>query len=574
MSIRILAGGARLDSVLNDRPNSLRRMSQIVLLISSAIILICLFGHLGAIGLVGPDEPRYAWIARAMAQTHDWVTPRLYGQPWFEKPALYYWAAAVGFLLGLPAEWAARLPSAFAALGAAIAIGWLGWRHYDRSLSVWSPCLLAPLIFSTSVAAIGFARAATPDMLFSAALALAMACAASALRRRGVLRSGECVQREGAAPSDLWSLLFFGASLGFAVLAKGPAGIILAGGAIGLWAIVTRQWRAAFRLAHPVAIATFCVVALPWYILCARRNPDFLRVFILQHNFERYLTPLYQHRQPFWFFLPILVLALLPWTVLIFPMAQEGLRLRRDKTWRDSPGFFFACWAIFPVVFFSLSQSKLPGYILPAIPPLSLLCAVSAIRAMKAGGQSGCTVARGAGLTWLIIGAAALLGARRIPSTATGSGLALASAIAGGAIAILAGLLMATFLANRKKHLVVPLCLLCVAAGVELLNIGALPSLDSLYSARPYAQLLSRDLRPERIFTYDLPRAWNWGLAFYFGRELPEWSPGDPEPALTLTTRAGFDQIRKFGRFHGDIDETSTTGRSGIRIVPIGAAPR
>ena len=92
-------------------------MSQVVLLISSAIIVICLFGHLGAIGLVGPDEPRYVWIARAMAQTHDWITPRLYGQPWFEKPVLYYWAAAVGFLLGLPAEWAARLPSALVCAG-------------------------------------------------------------------------------------------------------------------------------------------------------------------------------------------------------------------------------------------------------------------------------------------------------------------------------------------------------------------------------------------------------------------------------------------------------------------------
>src|SRR5579863_1166513 len=100
------------------------------LLAAALIILICLFSHLGAIGLVGPDEPRYAWVARAMAATGDWVTPRLYGQPWFEKPILYYWAAAIGFDLHLPAEWAARWPSAFAALAAALAIGWLGGKHY------------------------------------------------------------------------------------------------------------------------------------------------------------------------------------------------------------------------------------------------------------------------------------------------------------------------------------------------------------------------------------------------------------------------------------------------------------
>src|SRR5215831_20407456 len=93
-------------------------------------VVICLFGQLGAVGLTGPDEPRYVWIARAMAQTGDWVTPRLYGQPWFEKPILYYWAAAGGFRMHLPAEWAARLPSAVAALAAALAMGWLASKHY------------------------------------------------------------------------------------------------------------------------------------------------------------------------------------------------------------------------------------------------------------------------------------------------------------------------------------------------------------------------------------------------------------------------------------------------------------
>src|SRR5271156_2335049 len=100
------------------------------ILVTGVVSAICLFSHLGALGLVGPDEPRYAWIARAMAQTGDWITPRLYGTPWFEKPILYYWAAAIGFSLHLPAEWAARLPSALAALSIAVAIGWLGWKHY------------------------------------------------------------------------------------------------------------------------------------------------------------------------------------------------------------------------------------------------------------------------------------------------------------------------------------------------------------------------------------------------------------------------------------------------------------
>ena len=242
---------------------------------SAIAMLVCLFGHLGAMGLTGPDEPRYGWIARAMAETGDWVTPRLYGQPWFEKPVLYYWVAATGFLFHLPAEWAARLPSALAALATALAIGWLGWRHYGGETKLpQNAAILAPLIFSTSVAAIGFARAATPDMAFSAAITLAMACAADVFRKAGALRgaySTEVKKRRG----DTLALVLFGVFLGKAVLAKGPAAIILAGGAIVFWALVTKKWRVALRLAHPVSLISFCTITLPWYAICARRNPDF-----------------------------------------------------------------------------------------------------------------------------------------------------------------------------------------------------------------------------------------------------------------------------------------------------------
>ena len=286
-----------------------------------------MFSHLGALGLVGPDEPRYVWIARAMAETGDWITPTLYGKPWFEKPALYYWAAALGVRLHLPAEWAARLPSAFAAFAAAIAIAYLGWKHYGASED-WAcaPWLLAPAIFCTSVAGIAFARAATPDMLFASAITLAMACAASVLRYRGHLHAQDDSNQAPARriQREIGMLALFGAFLGLGVLAKGPAAVILAGGAIGIWALVTRNWRAAFRLAHPIGVAVFAAVALPWYVLCARRNPDFLHVFILQHNFERYLTPVFQHKQPFWFFIPITLLALLPWTVFLIGSLPGG----------------------------------------------------------------------------------------------------------------------------------------------------------------------------------------------------------------------------------------------------------
>jgi 4-amino-4-deoxy-L-arabinose transferase-like glycosyltransferase len=365
------------------------------------------------------------------------------------------------------------------------------------------------------------------------------------------------------------TVALFGAFLGLAVLAKGPAGVLLAGGALALWAFATSLWRTAFRLVHPAAIGAFCVVALPWYILCAVRNPDFIRVFIFQHNFQRYLTPVFQHKQPFWFFGWITLLAMLPWAVLLIPAAQEGLRLWREKTWLRSPGFFFACWAIFPILFFSASQSKLPGYILPAIPALALILSVAMIRAFQRSRSASLLVAAGVDFFWLVLAIFVLAKAR---------GLSIwESELAGSLHLAEAALLLSVFVlflilrAGSRQNLGVlaATCSLLVAATV-LASLRVLPALDPYLSARPYAVFLRHDLRPDRIFTFHLNRSWNYGLAFYFQRELPEWSPEDPEPALVLTTRKGLQEIENAGRFQGELNEAE----KGILYVPVGPLPR
>jgi 4-amino-4-deoxy-L-arabinose transferase-like glycosyltransferase len=534
-------------------------------------ILTSLFSHLGAMGLVGPDEPRYAWIARAMATTGDWVTPRLYGQPWFEKPVLFYWLAAIGFKLDLPQEWAARLPSAVAALAAAFIISWLAWKHYrTESDSADSSVALAPLIFSTTVAAIGFARAATPDMLFSACLTLAMASAACILRRAGAITGG--TKKSGATSHpDLLALLLFGTALALSVLAKGPAGVILAAGALCIWALATGKWRVALRLAHPPVIAAFCVIALPWYILCQRRNPDFFHAFIFQHNFERYLTPVFQHKQPFWFFGPMLLIALLPWTALLIPAVQDTLRSGHENSWRDSPGFFVASWAIFPVFFFSFSQSKLPGYILPAIPPLALLIAVSCTRRhaeplSKSYRVTGFALA----LMWLLMAGSSAVLIHRLPPAAqeaTSRTFLLCAALA------IAGALVIAILVLLHRRGALLVSAIVVALLVEIAGARILPTIDAHISARPHAQFLANDRRPDRIFTYRLNRSLDYGLAFYLNRELPEWSPQDPQPALVLTNPKGLEEIRKLRRLGGELDETYR-GILYVPILPSSANPR
>jgi 4-amino-4-deoxy-L-arabinose transferase-like glycosyltransferase len=504
-----------------------------------------------------------------MATAGDWVTPRLFDSPWFEKPVLFYWTAAIGFRLQLQPEWAARLPSALSALAVALVLGWLAHRYFgDCAEAKRKAAILAPLLFSTSVAAIGFARAATPDMLFCVLLTLAMASATAVLDRAGVFLAGAGLA-SGAKQSDSVPLTLFGASLGLSVLAKGPAAIILAGGAIGTWALATNHWRVALRFLHPIVIVSFSIVALPWYALCAVRNPGFVRVFIIEHNFERYLTPLFQHKQPFWFFGPIICLALLPWTALLIPGVQEAVRLMRERSWSHPPGFFFACWAVFPLLFFSFSQSKLPGYILPAVPPLVLLCAVGALRASNMSRATTIVVVAGIGVVWIGVALFGLHFANRLPhSLLDQTGLLRVSWLFVYSALVLA--IVAALWATRGKFdRLIIVCSVCVALTVEFANFRILPILDRLYSARSYAESVRHDRRPDRIFTWNLKRNWDYGLAFYFGRELPEWSPGDNEPALVLTTPQGLQEMKKLGRFDGSLDEPW----GEVLFVPVRPAP-
>src|SRR3981081_211347 len=175
-----------------------------------ATLYVCYFSHLGAIGFVGPDEPRYAWIARDMAETGDWVTPRLYGKPWFEKPVLYYWGAAASFRLFGVSEAAARLPSAISALLATLALAWLASRLYGAETARW---LL--LLLPTTVGMIGFSHAAATDMPFSGMLTVAMVCAAVVI---GLTRNGNSPV---VTQTPWFALALFGIFLGLPVLAKG-----------------------------------------------------------------------------------------------------------------------------------------------------------------------------------------------------------------------------------------------------------------------------------------------------------------------------------------------------------------
>jgi 4-amino-4-deoxy-L-arabinose transferase-like glycosyltransferase len=501
-------------------------------------LYVCYFSHLGAIGFVGPDEPRYAWIARNMAETGDWVTPRLYGKPWFEKPPLFYWGAALSFMLFGVSEAAARLPSAVSALLATLALAWLALRLYGAETARW---LL--LLLPTTVGMIGFSHAAATDMPFSAMLTIAMVCAAVVF---GLTRN----ENTPILPRRPWlALLLFGFFLGLAVLAKGPAALILSGGAIFFWALFTKRWRDAFRLFHPAAIASFCLIALPWYILCARRNPDFFHIFIIEHNFKRYLTPEFQHVQPSWYYIPITFLALLPWAPLLAAPCSDAWRAWKESRGRNSPALFFACWAGLTVVFFSISKSKLPGYVLPSVPPIVLLLTRAVSLRVHRAGAGIHWIGMVSGMTLLSIAGATFAEVGRIPFQVDYSppeplGIVI---VAVGFCGIVASLMSAF-------EKTVPALLLSVTAFLGSLVFSltgdAVWSLDKGISPRvaaSYTWETTRNSPDKQIFVYGLRRADGYGLSFYLHRELQEWTSNERHHAWVLTNYEGQEHLRQLG---------------------------
>jgi len=304
--------------------------------------LVLLFYRLGTPGLMDPDEGRYAEIAREFFVLKDWLIPHLNSLPYLEKPPLVYWLTAVCFkVLGFT-ETAARLPSALSGVAGVFLAYGLGRALWGSGTGV-----LGALVLATTAGYVALGRILTLDMTFALFLNLGVGLGYLALSRE-------------RPRLWLWAYL----ALALAVLAKGPVALVLAGLIWGLGIVAQRRsWRLLINLKGWLLLA---VVALPWFVYVQWRYPEFFRFFILEQHFERFLTPAI-HPEPLWYYGPVLLGLLLPWTWLL-PWVLQG-----EGRWRDPDFRFLVIWAGVVVVFFSLSRGKLVPYILPALLPLALL---------------------------------------------------------------------------------------------------------------------------------------------------------------------------------------------------------
>src|SRR5215469_12666801 len=268
--------------------------TRITVLEAAVAVAVCgflFFFGLGAFGLVGADEPRYAQIAREMLARQDWIVPTLNGNHWLEKPALLFWKIMGSYSLLGVSDWAARVPAAVQATVMVLVIFFFMRRFRPGSE------LDAALITASSAGVVAFARGASTDMLLSATFTIAMLSwwAWQQTSRR------------------LWLAVFY-AFLGFGALAKGPVAPALAVLIVAAYAALHRDARTFLRTLWLPGFALFFLIALPWYIAIQVKAPEFFRVFFVEHNLERFGTNLYRHSQPFWYYLPVFILATVPWT--------------------------------------------------------------------------------------------------------------------------------------------------------------------------------------------------------------------------------------------------------------------
>jgi 4-amino-4-deoxy-L-arabinose transferase-like glycosyltransferase len=348
-------------------PRDAGERTLLVLLLLATFLLVL---EPGRVPLFEPDEGRYGEIPREMLATGDWITPRLNGVLYFEKPPLYYWAVAASMAVLGPTELAVRLPGKLSAVGMVLLAAAFARRRYGARTG-----LLAGLVLASSLLVVALARIAIIDPMVSLALSGA-AFAFAAFAERDAAGDAKRARR---------ALYGFHVAAAAAVLLKGLIGVVLPGGAIVFWAVWTGRWRTLARVFSPGPILVFLLLAVPWHVAMALRHPDFLQFYFVHEHFQRFATTEHHREGPVVYFVPVLLAGFLPWTAFLGRWKETWPGLTR-AAWKEraTEGFLWMFSGLV-FVFFSVSRSKLIPYVLPIWPALAVLLALGIERARARG---------------------------------------------------------------------------------------------------------------------------------------------------------------------------------------------
>ncbi|MBC8019449.1 MAG: glycosyltransferase family 39 protein [Verrucomicrobia bacterium] len=364
------------------------------LLILAVILGIPFFQYLGGLPLIDPDEGRYAEIPREMLERSDLITPTLNYVKYFEKPPLLYWINAASLKIFGENEFAARFPSALCGLLTVLATYVIARHLYGRRAA-----LIAALILGTSAGFVLQSRIILTDMLLTFCLTAALGSFIVAAQREG--------RRSRALP---WYLFYLFCAL--ATLAKGLIGMVFPAGIIFFYLLFSRRWRLLSEMRLTSGLLLFLAVAAPWFVAVSLRNPEFAHFFFIREHFERFTSTVHGRHQPLWFFVPVLLGTMLPWSFFI-PGAL--VRAWRDRHHEDGQaGMYLLVWTALIFLFFSKSNSKLIPYILPIFPSLAMLIGHRIDLLLEGSGRSIKGAALLLGSALVVLGAAAL-GYARLP---------------------------------------------------------------------------------------------------------------------------------------------------------------
>lgn len=461
-----------------------RRQLWIDIAVLLAVCAVLFFSLLGDRPLWDIDEGMHAHTSKEMVLTGDWVTPRMNGETFYDKPPLFSWLVALSFLVFGFSEFAARLPAAVLGTATVLATYALGRAMFDRMVG-----LLGGVVLASSLEFLVMSRVVVHDISLAFTVTLSLLLFWLAFhdddRRRAYL-------------------LGFYVAAGFAVVAKGPLGLVLVGLVVGPWLVVRRRLGFLKDMQLWWGLPVFLAVAAPWYVAVMRANADFGAYFFIQQNFMNFASAESRHPEAWHFYLPVMLGGFFPWTAFLPVAVARAVHRRRD----DSLGRFLylALWGGMPLLFFSVASSKLPSYVLPLFPGLALLVAVYWRDLLT--DQEG-RLHRGALVSVVVLALILALG------LAYGLAFELADAQAKYRvdasvflvpIAVLAaGVTLTAILCWRRLHRA---CFATVAGMIAVLilvvNLVVVPAFNTFRSTRELGELLDRVLpEGQRLVFYD-----------------------------------------------------------------------
>lgn len=465
--------------------------------------LIIFFWNIWGYGLIDPDEGRYSEIPREMLESGDFITPRLNYVDYFEKPALHYWLTAASFILFGQNEFASRFIPAILGLGGAIFVYYLTLMTTARMRAA----VYAAFVLSTSLLWVAISRINIIDMTVTFFFTASLFGYWAAVREETPL-------------NRRWLFLFY-SGMALAVLSKGLIGVVLPGGII-FWHIVLTKRKIFFAMLRYIlfmpGIALFFLIVVPWFWAVCRANPDFFDFFFIHEQFLRYATKIHDRYEPAWFFIPIIIAALTPWIGLMPDIVRTCMGRNGKKFLNDDFATFLALWFAVPFLFFSLSSSKLIPYILPCLPPLSVLGGV-VLDSIAEGKDDSIAISRrfiiSSAFTLLPIALAGFIypffdkkmGANVLLPYTAPVGIALAV------------FWICSFLFYRRRTLSVRIPVLCFLAFISImLFTRGMELAETRNSCKEAAGLIKAETQPDDIIVgYGQPMQ---GLFFYLERRI------------------------------------------------------